>query len=186
MTALKQSLKTLARFHGAALALVFATACADGGDARGPAAGQQPGFGSETGEQSGSLTIELNPGDDVTFTSFSYAIVRPGFAKSGNIDVSHSKTVSATIAGLPPATGYSLTLMGQSAAPVDANCSGSALFDVTAGQVTQVPIGIACHVTEVEPPAPAPAPIPPLAPLALGVLLAAAGAARLGRRRTNA
>jgi len=166
-----------------ALALTFAAACADG-DPRGPTADRSPDFAAETGEQSGSLTIKLSPAGDVTFASFSYAIVRPGFTKSGDIDVSHSQTVSTTIAGLPPATGYSLTLMGRSSAPVDANCSGSALFNVTAGQVTQVPVGVSCHVTDVTPPAQAP--IPPLAPVALGVLLAAAGAARLKRRKNTA
>ena len=161
------------------LGLACAAACADGEPSLSTGGGEaQPGGG--LGEQSGSLTIKLAPEGNVTFSSFSYAIVRPGFTKSGTIDVSQSKTVSTTIAGLPPATGYSLTLMGQSSSPVDANCSGSTLFDVTAGQVTSAPVSIECHVNQV---AAAPAPIPPLAPLALSVLLAAAGAVRLKRRK---
>ena len=186
MSSSKRFLTTLAQLGYLVLALASATACADGDPdpSTGPA-----GPNERVDQQSGSLTIKLSAQSDVTFSSFSYAIVRPGFTKAGNIDVSHSKTVSTTIAGLPPETGYTLTLMGQSSAPVEANCSGSATFDVTAGHVTQVPVGIACHVNEVTPPPPPPAdgvaqaPLPPLAPFALGVLLAAAGATQLGRRR---
>jgi len=174
---------TLVKLLSLALGIACATACADG-NPEGPTPGDEAQPGGGLGEQSGSLTIKLAPGGDLTFSSFSYAIVRPGFAKSGSIDVSKSKTVSTTIAGLPPATGYSLTLMGQSSSPVEANCSGSTLFDVTAGHVTSAPVSIECHVNEVTP-APAQAPIPPLAPVALSVLLAAAGAARLKRRKRS-
>jgi len=75
--------------------------------------------------------------------------------------------VSTTIAGIPPATDYTLTMMGQSSAPVEANCSGSESFSVTAGQVTSVPVDIQCHLNQVAPP-PTQAPIPPLAPVAGG------------------
>jgi hypothetical protein len=174
--------RSLARLAGAAVTLSFATACAD--DGSGALGGSGPELGDELGQQSGSLSIDLNPGGQVTFSSFSYAIVRPGFAKSGSIDVSQSSKVAATIAGLPPATGYTLTLMGTSTTPVDAQCSGSASFDVTAGQVTSVPIGLACHVNEATPPVQAP--LPPLVPIAVGVLLAGAGAVRVRRREGRA
>lgn len=166
----------------ATFALAFATACAD--DGQSPSLdGQHLGANGPTGEQSGSLTIDLNSDGHITFSSFNYAIVRPGFAKSGSIDVSQSTRVAATIAGLPAGFGYSLTLMGTSTAPVDAQCSGSAQFDIVAGQVTPVPVSLECHVNEVTPPVNAP--LPPLAPVAVGVLLAAAGMWRV-RRRTQA
>ena len=179
-------MRRLTRFLPACVALVCSAACADADpEVAVPQSSIPPG--AEVAEQSGSLQIQLNPDGSVIFNSFSYAIVRPGFTKSGQIDVSKSNTVSTTLAGLPPATGYSLTLMGQSTSPVEANCSGSAEFDVTAGHVTQVPVGISCHVTEVTPPPGTPAvPIPPLAPVALGALLAALGAGRVKRRNEEA
>jgi hypothetical protein len=171
------------RFAAAACALGMATACAD--DGSNPSSdGLDLGAKSATGEQSGSLTIDLNPSGQVTFSSFSYAIVRPGFTKSGSIDVSQSTKVAATIAGLPPGIGYSLTLMGTSTAPVDAQCSGSAQFDIIAGHVTPVPVNLECHVNEVMPPVNAP--LPPLVPVALGMLLAATGASSVRKRRKKA
>ncbi len=170
----------VARFAGLACALGLATACAD--DGSNPSLdGQDLGAKSATGEQSGSLTIDLNPSGQVTFSSFSYAIVRPGFTKSGNIDVPESTKVAATIAGLPPGIGYSLTLMGTSTAPVDAQCSGSAQFDIMAGHVTPVPVNLECHINEVTPPVNAP--LPPLVPVAVGMVLAAAGASSVRRRQ---
>lgn len=160
------------------LAFALATACADDGQ-NSSLDGQDLGARSAPGEQSGALTIELDATGQVTFSSFSYAIVRPGFAKSGNIDVSQSTKVAATIAGLPPGLGYSLTLMGTSTAPVDAQCSGAAQFDIVAGQVTPVPVNLECHVNEGTPPVNAP--LPPVVPVAVGVLLAAAGASRVRR-----
>jgi hypothetical protein len=71
--------------------------------------------------------------------------------------------------------------MGTSTAPVDAQCSGSAAFDITAGQVTPVPVSLACHVNEVTPPVQAP--LPPLVPVAVGMLLAAVGASSVRTRR---
>jgi len=172
---------TLVKLLSLGLALACATACADGNPQTNAAGGESaPGAG--VGEQSGSLTIKLAPQGNLVFSSFSWAIVRPGFAKSGSIDVSNSSTVSTTIAGIPPATDYTLTMMGQSSAPVEANCSGSESFSVTAGQVTSVPVDIQCHLNQVAPP-PTQAPIPPLAPVALSFLLAAAGATRLNRKK---
>jgi hypothetical protein len=177
-----RSSQAAARLLAGTCVLGLATACAaDGQGEPGGDLAAGPDSVDATGEQSGSLTIDLNPGGDVTFSSFSYAIVRPGFAKSGSIDVSHSSKVAATIAGLPAGNGYSLTLMGTSTAPVDAQCSGSASFDITAGHVTSVPVGLACHVNEVTPPVQAP--LPPLVPIAVGVLLAAAGASSVRKRQ---
>lgn len=168
------------RLFATTLALGLATACAD--DGQNPSLdGPELGAKGAPAEQSGSLSINLNPSGQVTFSSFSYAIVRPGFTKSGSIDVSQSTKVTATIAGLPPGLGYSLTLMGTSTTPVEAQCSGSAQFDIVAGHVTPVPVSLECHVNEVTPPVNAP--LPPLVPVAVGVLLAAAGASSVRKRK---
>ena len=166
------------------LILSFAAACLIAcGDAGQGASDAFPAPDSiDSGEQSGSLTIALDPGADLTFSAFSYAIIRPGFTRSGEIDVSRSSSVSTTVAGLPQATGYSLSVIGTASAPVEAQCSGSATFDIVAGQITSVPVAISCHVNEVVNPPAQPVPVPPSAPVVLGTLLAAAGMARVQRR----
>ena len=163
-----------------AAALAFTVGCGDGGlaspgevdpAARAPAA--------EPTETSGSLSFALTLQDGIEFDAFSYAITGPNFSNSGQIDVSNSTTVSALIDGIPPGPGYSITLMGTSAPPNRATCSGSATFAVAAGAVTEVPVAISCRVDE----QPAAVPVPPLAPVALGFILLAIGTASARRRR---
>jgi hypothetical protein len=163
-----------------AAALAFAAGCGDGGLAA-PGevdpGGQAPA--TNPTETSGSLSFALTLQDGIEFDAFSYAITGPSFSKSGQIDVSNSTTVSALIDGIPPGSGYSITLMGTSAPPNRATCSGSATFAVAAGVVTEVPVAISCRLDEQA----APVPVPPLAPVALGFILLAIGTASARRRR---
>ena len=149
------------------------------------------GSGSQSWSQdsssgaTGSISLELTTPQGVTFTGFSYAIVGPSFTKGGTLDVSHSTTISALIDDLPPGAGYTMTLMGTAAAPNQATCTGSSPFSVTAGQVTDVSVTLACHLQQQQPPPPpAPGvPVPPYAPVALGFALLALGTFAMGRRR---
>lgn len=171
--------------------------CADGsgnearpGTPHGQEGSDEPHAPSE--EKVGSLWLALTTQPGVNFTTFSYAITGPNFAKPGSIDVSDSTTVSALIDGIPVGTGYSITITGESVpkagSSLAAQCSGSGNFDVAGGAVTEVPVSIACHVTgEPEgPPTVAAVPIPPVAPFALGLLLLAGGSVAAGRRRQRA
>jgi hypothetical protein len=171
--------------------------CADGkgADAHsstpdGQGSAEEPQAPSE--EKVGSLWLALTTQAGVSFSSFSYAITGPNFAKPGSIDVSDSTTVSALVDGIPIGNGYSITITGESVpkegSSLAAQCSGSANFDVAGGAVTEVPVSIGCHVTgEPEgPPTVAAVPIPPVAPFALGLLLLAGGSVAAGRRRQRA
>ena len=167
-----------ARLLVAAVAFTAATGC-DKADPKHAAASWQAASGANSG--SGSISFELTTPSGLTFTSFSYAVVGPNFTKAANIDVSHSTTISALIDDLPPGPGYTMTLMGTSAAPNAATCSGSAPFAVTAGQVTDVSVSLSCRVSP-PPPPPSAVPVPPYAPIALGFVLLALGTAAMRRR----
>lgn len=202
MTQLQALLARATRRSSPALLLALATAlagCGDGGSAnhdRAPGSAaeehdQEPTPSGPAEERTGSLSLALTTQAGVSFDSFSYAITGPSFTKPGRIDVANSTTVSALIDGIPVATGYSITISGDSAVAeggtTTATCSGSASFDIAAGVVTQVPVAIACHLAGDEPPAAAaPVPLPPAAPLALGLLLLAAGSVAVGKRRQRA
>src|SRR5688572_3538326 len=73
-------------------------------DARSPQDGEEV-----ADETAGSVGLQLRLGD-VTLNSVDYVITGSGFVKNGAIDVSKSRTISATIGGIPAGTGYSLTL----------------------------------------------------------------------------
>jgi hypothetical protein len=128
-------------------------------------------------ERAGTLSFALSLEGGSKFSAFSYVITGPDFTKAGSIDVSESNTVSAQLEGIPAGAGYSLNLQGRSTAPSEAECSGSASFAISGGEVTTVPVAIACHVTDV-PSLPAPVPLPPSVAVALGVLLLALGSTR--------
>jgi hypothetical protein len=173
----------------AAIALLLSLAACGTGDGAAPVDGVPPASSPRTEpETTGSLSFALTLQDGVELDAFDYAITGPSFAKSGQIDVSDSNTVSALINGIPGGSGYSITLMGVTSvtrpngAAVTAQCSGSATFAVTAGAVTSVPVAISCRVEEGEPSNPVP--LPPLAPIALGSLLLAIGTL-LQRRRVS-
>lgn len=161
------------------LATVVALACVSGcGD---EAASMEDTAGARSSDgagETGSLSFALRTQSGVEFESFRYAITGPGYAKAGALDVSQSTTVSGLIQGIPAGSGYSITLMGRSVAPATAQCSGSASFVITAGQIADVPVAIACRAQAATPPTPGPAPVPlgPLAPAALALALLVLGA----------
>jgi len=143
--------------------------------------------------ETGLISLALRTQGDMTFETFSYIITGAQFAKSAPIDVANSNSVSATIGGIPVGD-YTIVLAGNSQSP-KANCSGSAAFSVSAGKLTNVPVGIACRLEQ----APGtgaggnagtgggdggttPVPIPPLVPALLGSLLLAIGARRVHSR----
>jgi hypothetical protein len=173
----------------AALLLAGSVGCGNGDGAAAPLDGTPdapaPSNSPADAEGAGTLSFGLTTQSGLEFDSFDYVITGPGFTKAGAIDVSDSNTVSARIDGIPAASGYSLTLSGTSTVPAVASCSGSASFSITARTVSNVPVDIQCHVQDgggpVEP-TPSPVPLPPFAPLALGIALAALGAAASKRR----
>jgi phospholipase C len=90
-----------------------------------------------------SVALVLAPGEELD--TVSYNITNPsGFTKMGSIDVSHSSTISATIAGIPAGNGYTITLTGTTT-DGSTTCLGSAGFNVMAHQTTMVSVHLTCH-----------------------------------------
>lgn len=99
--------------------------------------------GARIGE--GSLALTIAPG--VELATASYTVTGPGaYSKSGSIDVSRSNKISATIAGLPAGSGYSVTLSATSVGGATA-CAGSSTFSVSAGETTAVSVAVSCKET---------------------------------------
>ena len=66
-----------------------------------------------------------------------------GFHLVGDLDVSKSSKLATRIGAIPAALGYTVTLSAQASEP-PATCSGSASFDVTAGETTPVDLTLQC------------------------------------------
>ncbi len=115
------------------------------GVAVGCSSSQEPtGSGSVNPTTAGSISLALDAGG-VQFDTVAYSITGPhSFTKTGNIDVSKSGSISATIGPIPAGTGFEITLTTTSSDGTEA-CSGSATFNVTAHQVTSVSVHLTCH-----------------------------------------
>jgi acid phosphatase len=102
--------------------------------------------GSATAENVGSIGVALQLAGGSTLNTASYQITGPSsFSKSGSLDLSHSTTLSAVIAGLPAGSGFTISISGTT---VDGNttCMGSSTsFSVTAHQTTSVTVNLDCH-----------------------------------------
>jgi len=90
-------------------------------------------------EQVGSLGLSLEVAPGVTLLSVGYTITGNGFTKTGTIDVTDSPTIGGTIGGIPAGNGYTLALSATSVEDVT-TFTGSATFNVTAGQTTAVSV----------------------------------------------
>ena len=87
--------------------------------------------------------VQLAPG--TTLDTVSYAIGGPGgFARAGNVDVSHSATVSFTVGGIPAGQGYNISISG-TASNGTTTCSGSGTFAITPRMTTVLSIKIQCR-----------------------------------------
>lgn len=91
------------------------------------------------GEAVGTIGVNLQAAPGVTLNSVTYSITGNGFSKTGAIDTSGSPVVSGTIGGIPAGKNYTLTLEATSA-ETGLSFSGSAKFDVAAGETSAVTI----------------------------------------------
>lgn len=104
-----------------------------------------PGEGATDEENTGSVGLELRLGE-VTVNTFDYVITGGSFNKSGSIDVSKSKTISATVGGIPAGNGYSITLSAVAAGSPQTMCAGSASFNITARATTISNVKLECRL----------------------------------------
>jgi 5'-nucleotidase len=104
---------------------------------------QAPAGTTDT-ERAGDLALGLSLAPGVTLASASYTITGPSaFTKTGSIDLQQSSKLVATVAGLPAASGYTVTLAATSVGGTT-TCSGSASFNVEAKRTTAVTVAVAC------------------------------------------
>ena len=118
-------------------ALLIAAACS------GPNPGSEQG--SESNENSASISLNLDLASGVTVNSASYTITGPNaFTRTGTLDLSNATALSGVIGGLPAGNGFSVTV---SLTSVDGgtSCSGSASFNVTARTTSVVSVHLSCH-----------------------------------------
>ena len=93
----------------------------------------------------GTVVLALQAAPGVTIDSAGYSIMGPaGFAKSGTINLASSTTLSTTIGGLPGGNGFTISITANAVGD-KAMCGGSAMFNVTAGASTPVPVHVVCH-----------------------------------------
>ncbi len=89
-----------------------------------------------------SLDVQLAPG--IRLDTVAYTITGPAqFSRTGTIGVGNSSTVSAVIGGIPPGSGYQITLRSGITGG-GGDCSGSATFDIGPGAVTPVSVHMTC------------------------------------------
>lgn len=102
-----------------------------------------PGSAQTDGTPAGELALALQLGSSGV-KSVDYVITgSAGFTKVGSIDVSKSSTIAARIGALPVASDYTIVLSAEATDP-PATCSGSAGFDVAAGETTPVDLTLQC------------------------------------------
>ena len=108
--------------------------------------GSRPGDAPEREGSVGSVGLSLTSAG-VTIDSFNYVITGAGgFSRSGQVDVSHSASLSVLVNGLPVGSGFTVTVTAV-AADGSTSCAGAATFAVTARATTKVVLKLQCKET---------------------------------------
>lgn len=93
----------------------------------------------------GLIALELQAAPSLGIDLVNYEITGNGLLKQGTIDVSKTGSLSARLSGLPAGLGYLLRLHAAAGTRPDLECAGQARFDVAAGEVTPVAVGLQCR-----------------------------------------
>ena len=128
---LKSSSGALARAFAitATLACAVPLACSDSGH--------------RSGQGSGSVAMQLTLPDGSQIAAIEYSITGNSISPiTGSVPVGNSTTVAFQVGGIPVGTGYTLALTATTS--TGQACSGSAIFDIVAGQVNAVSVAINC------------------------------------------
>jgi hypothetical protein len=113
--------------------------------------GMSDGAGSEQGEDGvgevGNLALALNVGDDVTLHAVDWDIAGPhGFSRSGHVNVRHSRDIRFQVGGLPAGNGFEIVLNAVGENDERITCTGSAQFDISAGETTTTTVILTCRM----------------------------------------
>jgi hypothetical protein len=102
------------------------------------------------GEVGMAITLPTNAG---SIDSVAWAITGNGVSRSDSVAVGASQNASAQIGGIPAGNGYILTL-NASTPDRAVTCSGTATFNIVAGQTSRVSLELSCTDSSVnQPPA---------------------------------
>jgi Lamin Tail Domain len=101
---------------------------------------------TETPDQTGTLTFELQAAPGISLNAVSYAVSGNGFNKAGSINVAQSQTISGRVGDIPPGNGYLLSLSSVGLQDPRVRCEGSANFNVVAGTTTLVNVQLRCRL----------------------------------------
>ena len=89
------------------------------------------------------LSLDLDDGSEINQVVWQI-FHDNGFSREGAINLSRpAATISTTINGIPADTGYEMTLAATST--TEMSCNGLAVFNVVAGETTQVSMTLQCH-----------------------------------------
>lgn len=145
-----------------------------------PSASETPPATPPSNVEVGSIALRLSLGETYDFATVSYDVSGNGFHVAADVDVRNSRTFSTTVGGIPFGQGYLVKLTALETSGKLQPCAGATTFNVTSSTLVPVTVRLSCR--EAEPPS---VPVPPGAIVALGVLLAALGASRIGARRSG-
>jgi hypothetical protein len=103
------------------------------------------GCSSEADEPMGTMNMDLQIGPGVTINTLNWTISNSttGFSRMGSVTVRFSNVVAFQVGALPAATGYSISLSGNSA-DGSFTCSGSAGFSISPFIITPVSLQLNC------------------------------------------
>jgi cysteine-rich repeat protein len=105
-----------------------------------------PQSSTEAPHSVGRLGLNLTLPDGSILNTVSYSITGNGITPlTGSIPVQQAgATISAAISGVPAGSNYTVTLTGTTTNG-KSSCLGVATFSITAGQTTQVSVGLQCR-----------------------------------------
>jgi hypothetical protein len=135
-------IRSFGKMHFLALAILSTSALVN-------CSGDTPKHGQGVNaEESGNIGLELQLPNGTHADTAHYSITGPnGFALQGDIDISNSPSVSALIGGIPPGSGYAVTVT-VSSTDATTNCSGQATFAVASRATTNVDVLLRCRVRQ--------------------------------------
>jgi hypothetical protein len=100
---------------------------------------------ADDGPTTSSVRLALSTTTTVPIASATYLMTGPnGYDRMGTISAGTGGELSALVGGIPPGTGYQVTIDGTSR-DASVTCSGSATFDVSAHTTTGVSVPLLCR-----------------------------------------
>jgi len=127
-----------------AASIIGACSSAPGVADLGPARAEAGAVASGETMATGSIGMALTIAPGVQFESLGWTITGPSGPFSGNVPIDSAQSIEFVTGGIAAGGPYTVSLSGTDSA--GGACSGSGMFDVTAGAVTGVSVVITCEI----------------------------------------